>query len=515
MNDTTFDDLCTLTADIIDANFECDKDKMDTISRRISEKLSAGIEMKEFLRRLSIVLGPDIQMFLLSFSALYYVTSDVSCLEYIETELAKGGLDILRTCAIAFQTRSQYFHRGINKEYKKDRELNDFIAKRYFGGLNADIPMIPYEDRNHNLIVISTYMLLGEMHAPTRWVITAVKYLQELGYEVLVVIEGYPFDEGLISQYWVGAMALPNKVFPDGFFRLNMLGIEVLCYQVHTFEDDREKLISCFGQIYSMRPELVWKIGGMYCFDEIFASMTTYVTLACGRGYETGMGHLMLKCLETESDEEIEDYLHSLGQETARIQFREADFDEEAQGQSAGIRSDYGIGEGDFVIAVVGNRLDSELTDEFWDVLKSVVKNCEDVKILLIGGYEKRIDDELKDTVINMGFCEELEEGLKLIDLFVNPKRGGGGTGAKLSIKVGKPVVTLPECDVAYVVGDEFVCKDYEEMKQLCLRYIGDADFYRQMSEQAKKNYVSKYSFDMKEEVRKVIEKAIEIGKRQ
>ncbi|WP_022761385.1 glycosyltransferase [Butyrivibrio sp. AD3002] len=514
MNDDTFEELCTLTADLIESNFEKNKTKMDAISGQISEKI-AGIDMKDFLHGLSIALGNDIQMFLLSFSALYYATSEEACLGYIESELAKGKLDILRTCAIAFQTRSNYFRRGINKEYKKDRELNDIVAKQYFNGLNVQIPMIHYADRDHKLIVISTYMLLGETHAPTRWVITAVKYLQELGYEVMVVIEGYPFDIELIAQYWVGVMSIPNKIFPDGYFRVKMLGIEVPCYQVNTYEDDRDKLTSFFGDIYSMRPELVWKIGGMYCFDKIFESMTTYVTLACGRGYETGTGHLMLKCLETESDGEVEDFLHSLGQETARMQFREADFDEETKWHNSSLRSDNGIGEDDFVIAVVGNRLDQELTDNFWDVLKCVVKNCEDVRILLIGGYEKVIDDELFDKVINMGFCEELEEGLKQIDLFVNPKRGGGGTSAKLSIKAGKPVVTLPECDVAYVVGEEFVCNDYGEMKELCIKYVDDETFYKQMSEQAKENYVRKYSFDMKEEVRKVVEKAIEIGKRQ
>ena len=73
----------------------------------------------------------------------------------------------------------------------------------------------------------------------------------------------------------------------------------------------------------------------------------------------------------------------------------------------------------------------------------------------------------------------------RILDLYLNPDRLGGGFSSAMALIAGLPVVTLPNCDVAYNVGEEFVVSDYEEMMQTIKRYVSDRKFYEQKVEQA------------------------------
>lgn len=55
------------------------------------------------------------------------------------------------------------------------------------------------------------------------------------------------------------------------------------------------------------------------------------------------------------------------------------------------------------------------------------------------------------------------------MDLYVNPKRSGGGSSVAESLYKGLPVVTLPVGDVSAAAGESFRVADYGEMAETIL----------------------------------------------
>lgn len=76
---------------------------------------------------------------------------------------------------------------------------------------------------------------------------------------------------------------------------------------------------------------------------------------------------------------------------------------------------------------------------------------------------------------------------IECCDLYVNPKRSGGGSSASEALYKGIPVVTLPNGDVSIAAGSEFWVKDYPKMQDTIMKYVVDKKFYREMSGVAKK----------------------------
>ena len=73
----------------------------------------------------------------------------------------------------------------------------------------------------------------------------------------------------------------------------------------------------------------------------------------------------------------------------------------------------------------------------------------------------------------------------KVIDLYLNPPREGGGTSALYAMAAGKPVVTVNYGDVFKNCGDEFAVENLAEMYECIKRYTEDSIFYDRMAELA------------------------------
>lgn len=142
-----------------------------------------------------------------------------------------------------------------------------------------------------------------------------------------------------------------------------------------------------------------------------------------------------------------------------------------------------------FVLTVVGNRLDLELDPAFLQMLQNTL--TDKIHILFIGDfdYEEKLADypRLKEQSQSLGFRDDLLSVLKIADCFVNPRRSGGGTGGKMALVAGIPVVTLPQCDVANSAGEDFLVRDYDEMQAVITRLASDGEYYRRQAANAKK----------------------------
>lgn len=96
-----------------------------------------------------------------------------------------------------------------------------------------------------------------------------------------------------------------------------------------------------------------------------------------------------------------------------------------------------------------------------------------------------------------------------MVDLYLNPERIGGGFSAAMALEVGIPVVTLPDCDVAYYAKKQFCVSGEDEMKRIVCRYAQDPFFIKEKEqiqeilienpEQEMINYVERLMEQIKE----------------
>jgi glycosyltransferase involved in cell wall biosynthesis len=92
---------------------------------------------------------------------------------------------------------------------------------------------------------------------------------------------------------------------------------------------------------------------------------------------------------------------------------------------------------------------------------------------------------------VNLGFQNDMLAVLDCCDLYINPKRKGGGTSAFEAMYKGMPLVTLPVGDVGLAAGADFQAADYDEMIRQISEYKADREYYEVQSrrhENAEKN---------------------------
>ncbi len=95
---------------------------------------------------------------------------------------------------------------------------------------------------------------------------------------------------------------------------------------------------------------------------------------------------------------------------------------------------------------------------------------------------ERLADCRYENRIHFLGFRKDLMQVYSVLDLYINPERHGGGFSSAMALNAGIPVVTLPDCDVAYNAGEEFIVKDYCSMAEAVERYANDKEYYNQQA---------------------------------
>ena len=152
-------------------------------------------------------------------------------------------------------------------------------------------------------------------------------------------------------------------------------------------------------------------------------------------------------------------------------------------------RQELRLPEDKFLIAIVGNRLDQEITDTFEKFMFEILQQNKKIDFVIIGEVE-RLQSRLVDKVYNkrvhyMVYCTDLKGVVGALDLYLNPDRLGGGWSSAIALYAGIPVVTFEKGDVAYNVSEKFVVRDYKEMYEVIQRYMENEEFYKAQSQEA------------------------------
>lgn len=362
------------------------------------------------------------------------------------------------------------------------------ICKMYVEAM-PEKAWVDEKERNKQLVVvITTQILNGTLHGPTKTTLDRCKVLLEVMKKKVLLINTAEVASS------VGGIPYCGQVIPTYCDELHdqeyieWEGVVIPYFQCDNNMPNIDVLDILMNHIVQMKPAFVVEVGTgsvlanlvSKCFP-VLSVVTGFSRLAITETqYQTSS--LVMSDIERE-------ILHQVGKEERHVLPCLFTFGLKEQ-QYQYKRAQLGVPGDKFVLAVVGTRLDFEIDDEFLKMLQHI--NNENIVVVYIGVFNrlKQILKQypcLSDMMYGLGQQEDVLAVLEQCDLFVNPIRLGGGTSAAEALSKGVPVVSTSYGDVGATVGAEFWVKDYAQMAEVISRYQSDTDFYTKQSERAYK----------------------------
>lgn len=397
-----------------------------------------------------------------------------------------------------------------NISYRLRYDIHQKIIRSLEADLKLEYSYIPIESRNKNRIVVITEQLLfNTNHAPTMMTLETIYLLQKcFGYEVNIFT--CPSNRILLPTIWLET----NGFFSSGcgYQQYVYKGMQMPVYQYPMAQCSMEDYEDMLKKIYEFRPAFVLNMGVNNPIADIPHFFTTVVSRDMSTELSITEADIIvsgnLKITQNKDILNLKPYQKLLlMNQKFPVMIRAS--------KHIYSREELHLPMQRFLIAIVGNRLDAEMDGSFKKLLFSVLEENSNIDFVIIGKTEK-IYKEFSESLYNervhfLGFCSDLLGVYKVLDLYLNPKRSGGGWSSAIALKAGIPVVTLQDCDVAYNVPKEFVVSNEQMIIPTILHYGSDKEYYKKQSGIAKKFGEKNIEEDAVKYVSELLEKIKEI----
>lgn len=358
--------------------------------------------------------------------------------------------------------------------------------------LNMNFLYQPVSHRKHDRIVLITEQLLNLYHAPTRMTYEIAYVLQRyFGYEVEIF--SCASNKEIPVYLWIRTVKYNSAKY--GYMKMEYKDMMLNVYQYPLEECGINEYREMISNIYEFNPLFVLETGVCNPVADILHSFTTVANLNTVTEAPVSVADIFIRLtkLNDEKEKFYEEQLLEYQRQIFMEQKFPAIFD---KADRIYTREEFNLPKNRFLIVIVGNRLDQEITEEFREVIVELLGQNSWIDFVIAGdvellpkSFEKNI---FKNRIHYLGFCRNLAGLYSIMDLYLNPKRLGGGWSSAIALQEGVPIITLPECDVAYNASKDFIVQNYEEMRDMALRYANDKDFYENKKqivlEFAKKN---------------------------
>lgn len=382
---------------------------------------------------------------------------------------------------------------GLRKKNLQDqKQLLDQIYKKlrkeYEEACWDLLTPILQEDRNPDLIYVITLQFIGLDHPPTRTALERIKVLNcDLNKKVKVINTCEPMTSlGKFPMYAAQTGSVNdgitgNRIYQyDGF----VFSFEQSPRDMPEIDEVRRML----QEIRADKPYMILVIGNGSMVADMASNVVPVVNIPVAfssvwirEGQYTAVGRHF-------SDEEKQQYF---GTTALPVNIIESTFSFQLKEQKAHYqRADLGLPEEQFLLLVVGTRLHNEVDDEFIiEMMPLLEQNAFFVFAGKFNNYEMYCD---KYPVFGanssyLGYQDDIMAVNELVDLYVNPRRLGGGYSIIETFSKGVPGVTLRNGDIAAAAGEAFCVDDYEQMRNVILQYMTNLSFYKEQAQKAVK----------------------------
>lgn len=306
--------------------------------------------------------------------------------------------------------------------------------------------------------------------------------LQEyLGYEVFFYI--CPCDCWEVDQaLWYGLLdEITIDHFRDKMAAIAYQDTVIKGFQINMGELRWKEYGMMLSFIHAWNPLFVLNCGTINPIVELIGTYTTLVSMRMSVECPISEGEILIR-LGKEDDATEQGYEDMLGKNQVQLFMKEKFPVIPETVSKSYTRSELNLPEGQFMIAIVGNRLQSEFNDRFVSEMKRMLDKIPKISFAIIGNSEG-VEEYFKNEVFNgrifyLGYCKELIGVYGVMDLYLNLDRKGGGFSSAMALIAEIPVVTLPDCDVAYNCGEKFIVRDYEDMFHTVCCYATEPKFY-------------------------------------
>lgn len=455
----------------------------------------------ELLYFINKEFSQEINWSILLTSLLVKSTHDIKFLYKIIDTITKNKINPYMGTELEYQIAYETFTNEYNQEeiYNLRRKLHTFNVCNFENILDSSFEYIPYVKRTNNRIVIITDQILTINHSPSKIILEQCYTLQkEMGIEIFLVInpinvtllnnniwceyisENYlrELDGDYIVSYKNNDIYIESKKY-DGNFIINYKDISIKGKQILFNQNNRTLQNQVLKEIYELKPRFVYNINSINPLADLCKSFTTVVASGMSYGYPISDASILL-CLSDKNIEEKHNYDILSPYQQYIVKYKIQYIIDESKYIHK--RKEFGLPEDNFIITIVGNRLQDEITQEFIDILERIIRINSSISILFIGNYDNYSESFNKDTFKNkvffIGYQSDLLSVISIADLYLNPPRKGGGISALIALYAGVPVITLPNCDVAGNAGEKYICNNIEELYILIDKYMNNQDFY-------------------------------------
>ena len=177
--------------------------------------------------------------------------------------------------------------------------------------------------------------------------------------------------------------------------------------------------------------------------------------------------------------------------------------------QRLSIRSNYNISRNDFVVTFLGRIVRDKGINELVDSFVILLKKYPNLKLLLVGDYDdnlNKIDDKTKslinnlDSIINMGFKNDIREFLSITDLFVLPSYREGLPNSLIEAgSFGIPLLATNINGCNEIIDNNETgllinMKDVNSLAEGIEKYITDEKFYLNIKKNIRDRIIKKYN---------------------
>jgi hypothetical protein len=131
-------------------------------------------------------------------------------------------------------------------------------------------------------------------------------------------------------------------------------------------------------------------------------------------------------------------------------------------------RSQFGAFPHSFVTVIVGNRLPLEVDLQFKNYLHDMIKAIPNFYCLFVGPLDhatrKDLESRFRSSAGFVSYAQDLVSLYGQCDLYLNPKRQGGGSSAAYALAAGLPVYSLALGDVGKILPKEFLFNNQQQL---------------------------------------------------
>lgn len=452
-------------------------------------ELLSETERKQIMDVIYDLAENDEKMYLYILSIVVNFVKDITILEEISNKLLCHDFQLIYSINMLNRINKFIFTR--NKNYDSLFEVRKNIYKKNINTIRKEIKVrkyIPYCRREKRVVLIIN-PLLGLLHAPSKKLDYIAFFLDKLGYEVMTVsLNNMYIEIAHCCDWFRSSEHLSNTLseftieFDQKFHLARLKGYYVM------FDDDNylEMTNAILDRIYEYTPEFVMMIGDCCPVADLCSDFTSVAVIGCTKKNPITTAPIIARCsIYSEKEEEL--YRSHLDKGQVIVDYKEQNIVTESEENYT--KEQFGNDSSDFLVCIVGNRLDIEISMEFIEILNGILKENGEVKIVFIGNCPE-LEEILKKSSYRQrfqfwGYQNHLKAAIGVCDLFLNPPRQGGGIGALYACEKQVPVITLPDCDCSNV-GDAFICNSIDEMPELVNKYIHDKEFMNNQKAQCR-----------------------------